>query len=229
MMFTPEWQPDTARSTCVVCNNVFSFFMRRHHCRACGNLVCADCSPHYDPLPAYGYDDPVRICNDCKYNGYSSSSDSGDVESSEEDEDVLMIAASTISSRSTSKYLQGFCKYFVKSEAVNWLVDANVVKGRSSASRVFNRLVKEEIITLHKDPAGASKKTSCYYKINDDPEESRQSFKAVTIHSETNTCKNCKRSYLAVMTMTPGYCSIDCKTNAVFSQADKYHATRICA
>lgn len=39
-------------------------FDRRHHCRRCGRVVCAHCSPHRHLVD--GYDDvPVRTCVDC--------------------------------------------------------------------------------------------------------------------------------------------------------------------
>ena len=38
-------------------------FMRRHHCRRCGRVVCANCSPHLDTVKSY--DQPVRVCDTC--------------------------------------------------------------------------------------------------------------------------------------------------------------------
>ena len=38
-------------------------FNRRHHCRRCGRVVCARCSPHLSRVE--GYDRPQRICKDC--------------------------------------------------------------------------------------------------------------------------------------------------------------------
>lgn len=38
---------------------------RRHHCRACGNAVCADCSEHRRPVPDRGWLSDVRVCNNC--------------------------------------------------------------------------------------------------------------------------------------------------------------------
>ena len=38
------WAPDTSSKDCSVCHASFSLFNRRHHCRACGCLVCDKCS-----------------------------------------------------------------------------------------------------------------------------------------------------------------------------------------
>uniref|UniRef100_A0A182PRI1 FYVE-type domain-containing protein n=1 Tax=Anopheles epiroticus TaxID=199890 RepID=A0A182PRI1_9DIPT len=38
---------------------------RRHHCRACGNAVCAGCSQNRRPVPKRGWLSDVRVCNTC--------------------------------------------------------------------------------------------------------------------------------------------------------------------
>uniref|UniRef100_A0AAG5CYQ5 FYVE-type domain-containing protein n=1 Tax=Anopheles atroparvus TaxID=41427 RepID=A0AAG5CYQ5_ANOAO len=38
---------------------------RRHHCRACGNAVCAGCSQNRRPVPKRGWMSDVRVCNSC--------------------------------------------------------------------------------------------------------------------------------------------------------------------
>lgn len=47
----PRWQPDSEVSHCPICNTQFSFFYRKHHCRKCGRVVCASCSPHRITIP----------------------------------------------------------------------------------------------------------------------------------------------------------------------------------
>ena len=40
-----DWMPDAASPACLGgCARPFTVFRRRHHCRACGRLICADCS-----------------------------------------------------------------------------------------------------------------------------------------------------------------------------------------
>lgn len=47
----PSWQPDNEADQCPVCGTVFSFWHRKHHCRKCGRVVCANCSPHRITIP----------------------------------------------------------------------------------------------------------------------------------------------------------------------------------
>ncbi|KAL5119420.1 hypothetical protein ACEQ8H_002689 [Pleosporales sp. CAS-2024a] len=47
----PPWQPDTDVSQCPVCSRSFHFLYRKHHCRKCGRVVCAACSPHRITIP----------------------------------------------------------------------------------------------------------------------------------------------------------------------------------
>ncbi|XP_013392994.1 lateral signaling target protein 2 homolog [Lingula anatina] len=61
----PPWVPDELAPHCTSCKVPFSFVRRRHHCRNCGKIFCARCSPNSVPLPHYGHARPVRICNRC--------------------------------------------------------------------------------------------------------------------------------------------------------------------
>lgn len=47
----PRWQPDSEVSKCPICGTQFSFWYRKHHCRKCGRVVCAGCSPHRITIP----------------------------------------------------------------------------------------------------------------------------------------------------------------------------------
>ncbi|KAI0596601.1 FYVE zinc finger-domain-containing protein [Biscogniauxia sp. FL1348] len=47
----PRWQPDAEVTYCPICRTQFSIFVRKHHCRKCGRVVCNSCSPHRIILP----------------------------------------------------------------------------------------------------------------------------------------------------------------------------------
>lgn len=39
----PFWVPDDTHDSCMQCDQKFSLLKRRHHCRCCGELLCATC------------------------------------------------------------------------------------------------------------------------------------------------------------------------------------------
>jgi hypothetical protein len=47
----PRWQPDAEVTHCPICGTQFNFWYRKHHCRKCGRVVCASCSPHRITIP----------------------------------------------------------------------------------------------------------------------------------------------------------------------------------
>ncbi|KAF2669288.1 FYVE-domain-containing protein [Microthyrium microscopicum] len=47
----PRWQPDSEATRCPVCQMQFTFWFRKHHCRRCGRVVCANCTPHRITMP----------------------------------------------------------------------------------------------------------------------------------------------------------------------------------
>ncbi|KAH7329265.1 hypothetical protein B0I35DRAFT_40764 [Stachybotrys elegans] len=49
--FLPRWQPDAEVTYCPICQSQFSIFVRKHHCRKCGRVVCNSCSPHRIIIP----------------------------------------------------------------------------------------------------------------------------------------------------------------------------------
>ncbi|KAI9166928.1 hypothetical protein HJFPF1_03043 [Paramyrothecium foliicola] len=47
----PRWQPDVEVTYCPICHSQFNIFVRKHHCRKCGRVVCNACSPHRIIIP----------------------------------------------------------------------------------------------------------------------------------------------------------------------------------
>jgi hypothetical protein len=61
-----HWMADTTCATCYDCGKEFSFWIRRHHCRVCGQIFCATCSSHRLPGGKYGFKEPyIRVCKFC--------------------------------------------------------------------------------------------------------------------------------------------------------------------
>lgn len=60
----PTWQPDTEVSDCPICGHRFNFWYRKHHCRKCGRVVCASCSPHRITIPRQFIVNPPLLGSD---------------------------------------------------------------------------------------------------------------------------------------------------------------------
>ena len=69
-----EWADDESTSDCRRCQSEFGVFVRRHHCRYCGQLFCDACSDTRFPLASLerlnaASPEPVmdeRVCMDCE-------------------------------------------------------------------------------------------------------------------------------------------------------------------
>ncbi|KAI8816289.1 uncharacterized protein EV422DRAFT_571856 [Fimicolochytrium jonesii] len=61
----PVWMPDDSTNNCMLCSQEFSMLKRKHHCRACGNIVCYACSSRYFIIPSLPQDKLARACDPC--------------------------------------------------------------------------------------------------------------------------------------------------------------------
>ena len=65
-LFVAESAPDWVDGdSCYRCRTSFSFIIRKHHCRNCGQIVCGKCSSKVMPLPKFGIEKEVRVCDPC--------------------------------------------------------------------------------------------------------------------------------------------------------------------
>lgn len=65
-LVAPVWTQDHLSTCCVLCQSAFTAIKRRHHCRACGILVCNQCSRTRQLLPNVDKN-AVRICDSCTH------------------------------------------------------------------------------------------------------------------------------------------------------------------
>jgi hypothetical protein len=62
----PEWKADKEFKTCSQCNVGFSLIKRKHHCRTCGEVCCAQCVENKWDLTEIGYTKgKERVCRVC--------------------------------------------------------------------------------------------------------------------------------------------------------------------
>jgi len=55
------WIADDMVDQCYHCGRQFTFFLRRHHCRSCGNIFCHYCCNNYMEIPQFIIDRPEAI------------------------------------------------------------------------------------------------------------------------------------------------------------------------
>lgn len=60
----PIWIPDLRTTMCMICTCEFTLTWRRHHCRACGKVVCQTCSSNKYYLE-YLKNQLARVCDQC--------------------------------------------------------------------------------------------------------------------------------------------------------------------
>lgn len=59
----PDWVDS---DTCMKSGRPFTFYNRKHHCRNCGGVYMQEFCSNFLPLPHFGINEPVRVCDDCK-------------------------------------------------------------------------------------------------------------------------------------------------------------------
>jgi len=61
----PFWVPDSDAPNCMICSAKFTMVKRRHHCRACGKVLCASCCSEKHALH-YLEGKEGRVCTPCR-------------------------------------------------------------------------------------------------------------------------------------------------------------------
>ncbi|KAL7610938.1 hypothetical protein Lser_V15G12296 [Lactuca serriola] len=60
-----HWVPDEASTKCTTCKTYFGAFVRRHHCRNCGDIFCDKCTQGRIALTTEENAQQVRVCDQC--------------------------------------------------------------------------------------------------------------------------------------------------------------------
>ncbi|XP_054274611.1 zinc finger FYVE domain-containing protein 9-like [Macrosteles quadrilineatus] len=60
----PFWVPDTDALSCMQCQQKFTVIKRRHHCRACGQVLCYKCCCNKARLEYMNFTE-ARVCHPC--------------------------------------------------------------------------------------------------------------------------------------------------------------------
>jgi hypothetical protein len=62
------WVTNESMSHCMECIKSFSLFTRRHHCRACGSMLCSECCRSATCLKDFPELGVQRVCSRCNLN-----------------------------------------------------------------------------------------------------------------------------------------------------------------
>ncbi|CAD6189060.1 unnamed protein product [Caenorhabditis auriculariae] len=63
--FKQYWMPDATGKECYQCEERFTTFRRRHHCRLCGQIFCSKCCNNRVDGSSLGYLGELRLCDFC--------------------------------------------------------------------------------------------------------------------------------------------------------------------
>ncbi|CAI5455621.1 unnamed protein product [Caenorhabditis angaria] len=63
--FKQYWMPDSTGRECYQCEERFTTFRRRHHCRLCGQIFCSKCCNSHIDGASLGYMGELRLCDYC--------------------------------------------------------------------------------------------------------------------------------------------------------------------
>ncbi|RYH31546.1 hypothetical protein EON65_02420 [archaeon] len=59
------WMPDKYCKVCYGCEESFTMFRRRHHCRLCGQVFCNNCSNNFIEGSVLNMTGSIRVCRPC--------------------------------------------------------------------------------------------------------------------------------------------------------------------
>jgi hypothetical protein len=59
------WVISSDIRSCMICNDDFGPLLHKHHCHACGNVICQRCSPSKAPINGVVSVADVRVCDQC--------------------------------------------------------------------------------------------------------------------------------------------------------------------
>lgn len=60
-----HWVKDEIVEACKSCRVKFTIYERKHHCRSCGLIFCANCSRFEIEISSLNINHPVRVCQSC--------------------------------------------------------------------------------------------------------------------------------------------------------------------
>ncbi|XP_037095960.1 1-phosphatidylinositol 3-phosphate 5-kinase isoform X2 [Syngnathus acus] len=160
------WMPDSQCKECYDCNEKFTTFRRRHHCRLCGQIFCSRCCNQEIPGKFMGYTGDLRACTYCRKIAlnYAYSAESGSIS-----EDLNVLADSS-------------CSVCVLEPSE----PRTPVGGRKASRNIF---LEEDLTWQRKTPIGMSKTM-----IHQEPQKSVLPSRLATLQEDVGKSPTRRRS-----------------------------------
>ncbi|XP_076648038.1 zinc finger FYVE domain-containing protein 1 isoform X1 [Halictus rubicundus] len=120
------WRPNNEIKHCHQCETVFGPTDTKHHCRACGEGFCSQCSSKKKCVPNRNWHTPVRVCDNC----YAKNIDSNDeVSETSEDVNARKVTEQVVSTLSAVGTVLNYSKSLIKDTVrpLYWIPDSEVV------------------------------------------------------------------------------------------------------
>jgi 1-phosphatidylinositol-3-phosphate 5-kinase len=92
------WMPDRFCKVCYGCEEAFTMYRRRHHCRMCGQIFCNSCSSFYIDGKMFNTPGLVRACRLC----YEQQGERGDAEHKHGRPKALPVSEHTLNEEHTT-------------------------------------------------------------------------------------------------------------------------------
>nr|XP_034175309.1 zinc finger FYVE domain-containing protein 1-like [Osmia lignaria]XP_034175310.1 zinc finger FYVE domain-containing protein 1-like [Osmia lignaria]XP_034175311.1 zinc finger FYVE domain-containing protein 1-like [Osmia lignaria] len=120
------WRPNNEIKHCHKCKTIFGSTDTKHHCRACGEGFCSQCSSKTKCVPFRNWHTPVRVCDIC-YNKDTNSNE--ETTESSDDVSARKVSEQVVSTLSAVGSVLNYSKSFIKDTVrpSYWIPDSEVV------------------------------------------------------------------------------------------------------
>ncbi|XP_071872333.1 zinc finger FYVE domain-containing protein 1 [Bombus fervidus] len=115
------WRPNNEIKNCHKCKTAFGLTDTKHHCRACGEGFCDQCSSKTKCVPSRNWHTPVRVCDVCY--------DKDEPTEFSEDVNARKVTEQVVSTLSAVGTVLNYSKTFIKDTVrpSYWVPDSEIV------------------------------------------------------------------------------------------------------
>ncbi|XP_015189179.1 PREDICTED: zinc finger FYVE domain-containing protein 1-like isoform X2 [Polistes dominula] len=118
------WRPNNEIKWCFQCKTTFGVTDTKHHCRACGEGFCAQCSSQTKCVPSRNWYTPVRVCDTC----YMKDTNNYEAAQTVDDVNARKVTEQVVSTLSAVGTVLNYSKTFIKDTVrpSYWVPDSEI-------------------------------------------------------------------------------------------------------